>query len=181
MRISLRTKLTATAIGGLALTALAAGPALAAGDTTTTFTHTAGSLGVSVPSSADLSSSTGIGITSLSGQLGAIQVTDNRGSLAASWAATVASSDFTTGGAGAHETIPKANVLYTSGGATASSGLGVDVPSLPAMSLDSPKTAFAHTGVIGSQSTTWNPTVAVNVPTDAVAGTYSGTITHSVA
>ncbi|MCU1484970.1 MAG: hypothetical protein JWN67_1716 [Actinomycetia bacterium] len=181
MRISLRTKLVASALGGLALTALATGPALAAGDTTTTFTLTGAGLGVSVPATANLSASTNIGVTSLSSQLGAIQVADNRGSLLAAWTATVSSTDFTTGAAGAHEKVTKGNVSYSSGLATASTGLGVDVPSLAPMSLSSSQTAFAHTGVIGSQSTTWNPTVAVTVPADAVAGTYTGTITHSVA
>ena len=181
MKISLRTKLVATAIGGLALASAAAGPALADGDTTTTFTLTGAGLGVSVPGSATLSASTNIGITSLSSQLGATQVDDNRGALAASWTATVSATDFTTGAAGTHETITKDNVTYASGTATASSGLGVDVPTLVAVSLATPQTAFAHTGVTGVQSTTWNPTIAVTVPSDAVAGTYTGTITHSVA
>jgi hypothetical protein len=32
-----------------------------------------------------------------------------------------------------------------------------------------------------SISAAWNPTIVVNIPAAAVAGTYSGTITHSVA
>jgi hypothetical protein len=180
MRTSLRTKLVASAVTGLALTALASGPAMAAGDTTTTFTLTGAGLGVSVPATAQLSASTNIGITQLSSQLGAVQVSDNRGSLATSWTATVSSSDFTTGGAGPNELIPKANVSYSSGAATATAGVGVDVPGVPG-ALGSSRTAFAHTGVIGSQSTTWNPTITVTVPAAVVAGTYTGTITHSVA
>jgi hypothetical protein len=181
VKVSLRTKLVASVATGLALTALAAGPAMADGDTTTTFTLSGAGIGVSVPAAATISASTDIGVTSLSGQLGAIQVTDNRGSLLASWTATVAATDFTTGGAGDHETIDKANVTYASGLATATTGLGLDVPTLVPVSLATPQTAFAHSGVVGTQSTTWNPTIAVSVPSDVVAGTYTGTITHSVA
>lgn len=180
MRISVRSKLVGAAVAGLSLTALAAGPALA-DTTTTTFTLTGAGLGVSVPALADLSSSTNIGITQLSSQLGAVTVADNRGALAASWTATVSSTDFKIGAGGAHKEIAKGNVSYASGAATASTGLGVDVPSLVPMTLDQDRTAFQHTGVIGTQSTTWNPTITVSVPADATAGTYSGTITHSVA
>jgi hypothetical protein len=180
MRTPLWKKVLATMVLGLAITALAAGPALAA-DTTTTFTLTGAGLAVNVPVSANISSSTNIGITSLSSQLGAVQVADYRGSLAASWTATVATTTFTTGGAGTHETIPKANVSYASGLATATVGLGVDVPTAAPVALGTPQQAFAHTGVIGSQSTTWNPTITISVPVDAVAGSYTGTITHSVA
>jgi hypothetical protein len=180
VRISRRTKLVASAVAGLALTTLAAGPAMAAGDTTTTFTLTGDGLGVSAPVNA-LLDSVDIGLTGLAGQLGSITVADNRGALATSWTATVSSTDFTTGAAGPHETIAKANVLYSSGLATASQGLGVDLPTLVPVSLGTSQTAFAHTGVIGTQSSSWNPTIQVSIPSDAVAGTYTGTITHSVA
>ena len=42
-------------------------------------------------------------------------------------------------------------------------------------------TAMSLTGGAGSNSASWNPTLVVNVPAAAVAGTYSGTVTHSVA
>jgi hypothetical protein len=180
MRSSLRHKLLAMAAMGMALSGLATGTARA-GVTTTTFTLTGAGLGVSVPTSANLSSSTNIGVTSLSSQLGNIQVADNRGSLGTAWTATVSTTTFTTGAQGTHETIPKANVSYASGLPSTSTGLGVDVPTLVPVALGTPQVAFAHTGVIGSQTTTWNPTVSITVPVDAVAGSYTGTLTHSVA
>jgi len=180
MHATLRTRLLLVTVGALAASTLVAGPAQA-GDTTTTFTLTGSGLGVSVPATADLSSSTNIGVTSLSSQLGDITVTDNRGSLLTSWTATVSSTDFKIGAGGTHLEIAKANVSYASGAATASTGLGVDVPTLVPVTLDTSRTAFSHTGVVGTQSSTWNPTVSVTVPADATAGTYSGTITHSVA
>ena len=61
-------------------------------------------------------------------QIGAVSVTDQRGSLLGSWTASVTSSDFTTGTQTAEETIAKANVSYWSGAATASTGVGVFAP-----------------------------------------------------
>ena len=36
------------------------------------------------------------------------------------------------------------------------------------------------TGVVGVNAATWNPTISVTIPANALAGTYSSTITHSV-
>jgi hypothetical protein len=40
--------------------------------------------------------------------------------------------------------------------------------------------AVTATGITGDNSATWNPTITVTVPGGALAGTYSGEITHSV-
>jgi len=160
---------------------MTAAPALAAtGDTTTTFTLTGNGLSVSVPGSADLSTSgsTLIGATSLSGSLGSVQVSDNQGTLAHTWTASVSTTDFTTGGGGANKTIGKANAAYTPGVVT-TTGVGVAVGT-PATDLSTSASVVTSTAVIGSMTATWNPTVSVTIPADVIAGTYSGTITHSV-
>jgi hypothetical protein len=36
------------------------------------------------------------------------------------------------------------------------------------------------TAVLGVNTATWNPSIAVTLPAGAQAGTYSATITHSV-
>jgi hypothetical protein len=171
--------LAATAVG----TALLALPARA-DDTTTSFTLSAGPLAISVPASANLGTAA-TGSASLSGQLGAVTVSDTRGALGEDWTATVSSTDFTTGGATADETIGKSAVSYWSGAATATSGVAVRVPgqllAANAQSLSTSRTAFSATGTVGNNSTTWNPTLVVTLPSDAVAGLYSGTVTHSVA
>ena len=158
-------------------------PARAA-DTTTTFSLAAGSLSISAPASSGLGSgSTGGG--TLSAQLGTVTVTDTRGALLGTWTATVSSTDFTTGGATADETIAKGQVTYWSGAATASSGTAVFLPGQAtaqnAQALSVARTAFSASAIIGNDSASWNPTLTVNVPAAAVAGTYTGTITHSVA
>lgn len=148
-----------------------------------TFTLTAGLLQVSDPANKSLGS-VSTGTATVSNTLGATTVTDARGALLGTWTATVSSTDFTTGLASADETIAKALVDYYSGIATASSGTAVRVPgqatALLAESMSAAVTAFSATGVVGNNSTTWDPTVVVNLPSDSVVGTYSGTITHSV-
>lgn len=148
-----------------------------------TFTLTAGSLTVSDPADTSLGS-VATGTATVSSTLGDTSVTDNRGALLGTWTASVSSTDFTTGTATADETIGKALVSYASGASTASSGTAVRVPgqatTLLAQDMSVSRTAFSATGVVGNNSTTWVPTVTVSIPADSVAGTYSGTITHSV-
>jgi hypothetical protein len=173
------------------LTALAAlgatAPALAAttGSTTVTFAVNAGALNITVPATANLGSGAPGG--TITGQLGTVTVSDQRGLLVAAWTATVTSSDFKTGGGTAAETIPAGNVTYWSGPATANTGLGVVVPgqataaaAVP-LSTTAPVTAFSKALGAGNNTTSWNPTLTVSVPAAAVAGTYTGTVTHSVA
>lgn len=163
-------------IAGLALPANAA-------DTTTTFSLTSGALSVTAPSSATLGSGA-IGGT-IATQLGAVAVNDARGALVAAWTATAVSSAFKTGTLTAAETIAATRVKYWSGAATATSGASTALPgqttTANAVVIDTAKTAFSLTAGVGNNSSTWNPTVEVNVPATAVAGSYSGTITHSVA
>lgn len=182
----MRKQLVALAIAGTAVAGIFAAPAANAEDTTTTFTlDAAGLLSISVPASTELSAGTATDAGTLSAQLGAVSVTDDRSALVANWAASVTSTDFTTGAATAAETIGKANVAYASGAATASSGVGVFTPGQAstalAEALSGTVTAFTATAAVGNNSASWNPTVIVTIPAAAVVGTYSGTITHSAA
>jgi hypothetical protein len=182
MKISSHKRVLGTIAAGLALSAAIASPARAE-VTNTTFEITSAGISVTPPASADLGSVTTA--DSISTALGSVTVADGRGTLLGTWAASVESSDFTTGDETANETIGKANVSYWSGAATASSGTAVRVPgqllAANAQALSASRTAFSATGTLGTNSTTWNPTIVVAVPAAAVAGTYSGTITHSVA
>ncbi|WP_234361654.1 hypothetical protein [Plantactinospora sp. BB1] len=175
---------------GVAATAavgLAAAPAVAAPtDTTTvTFDVTAGTLDIDAPASADLGA--GAPGTTIAGSLGAVTVTDARASGDASWEASVTSTVFTTGTGTPSQTILATEVEYWSGPATATTGNGTFTPgqatSDDAEPLDNvtPVVAFSHVGGTGNNSATWNPGIIINVPLDAEAGTYTGTVTHSVA
>jgi hypothetical protein len=111
-------------------------------------------------------------------------VTDNRALSSASWTATVTATAF-VGANGMATPIALANVSYWSGPATSTSGTGTFTPgqadAAHAQILTTPLTAFSLTGGSGVNSATWNPTLVVSVPLATVAGTYTATITHSVA
>ena len=168
-----------------ALVSATTGVALArdtTGTTTTSFEIYGGELSITTAASADLGTATPG--TTLSGQLGAVTVTDDRAALEAAWTATASTTDFTTGAATANETVTKSNVSYWSGPATATTGTGTFTPgqatSGSKVALSAPATAFSLTGGVGSNSAAWNPTLVVAMPGAAVAGTYTGTVTHSV-
>jgi hypothetical protein len=114
-----------------------------------------------------------------------VTVTDARALLTASWTSTVSGTAFTTGGATTAETIPAANISYWSGLATSTSGVGTFTPgeatAALAQTLSASRTAYTLTLGVSNNSATWNPTLVVAVPASAVVGTYTGTITHSVA
>ena len=121
--------------------------------------------------------------TTASAQLGTVTVTDNRALGSASWTATVTGTAFSTGSA-APQTIPLTQVTYWSGPATAISGSGTFTPGQPAaanaVTLTASRVAFSLAGGSGVNSASWNPTLSVQVPAAAVAGTYTATITESV-
>ena len=172
---------------GLAALAGAVAPAGAA-DTTTTFSLTAGGLAISAPASKDLGSAATAAAAIAGVQLGNVSVADTRGALLGAWTASVTSSDFTIGDpleASAEETIAKANADYWSGASISPTGTAVRVPGQATVAnkvtLAASRTAFTASAVVGNGTTTWNPTVSVNIPASAVAGDYEGTITHSVA
>jgi hypothetical protein len=136
-------------------------------------------LAISAPVSADLGTTSTTG--SISASLGQVQVTDTRGVLLGAYAASVSSTDFTTGGGTAAETIPAANAAYT-GGVVTPGGTVVCASLLAGASLSgTPQAAMNATAAPGTNSCTWNPTIAVTLPAATVTGTYTAIITHSVA
>ena len=182
MRI--RSKLTTIALAAGLVVGGVAGQAQAAttGNTTATFTITAGALAITVPSSTVALGTVNTGAGSVSGQLGGVTVDDARGALLNTWTATVSTTTFVLPGATptADETVAKSAIAYSSGASTAHTGLGAFVPGvLP--DLSSAGTAGTHAGAAGNSSTTWSPTLTFTLLSSQVAGTYSGTITHSVA
>jgi len=178
MRKRLALALSVATAGGMVMLAAPADAAQGV-----TFSLTAGLLTVSDPADKALGS-VGTGTSTLTSQLGAVSVSDGRGAFNGTWTASVASTDFTTGGGSAEETIGKAQVNYWSGAATSTTGTAVFLPGQAlapaAQALSASRTAYSASAVIGNNTASWNPTVVVNIPAQAVAGTYSGTITHSV-
>lgn len=160
--------------------------------TTVQFSVNAGALTINVPDGPLLLGNAAAGTTITNTFTGAggtvVTVSDLRSALDPTWTASViaATGGFTTGAGTPAETIDNSNVLYLSGNATTSPATGTSTPGQPVppgvpVTLDASRTAFSHAGGNGNNITAWNPTISINVPAQAVAGTYSGTINHSVA
>ncbi|MFY1578946.1 hypothetical protein ACN26Z_29070 [Verrucosispora sp. WMMD703] len=139
---------------------------------------------ITVPATVNL----GTGFTGgvLTGPMGRVEVTDVRGPVNPNtWVATVSATVFITGGGGAQRTISNASVFYWSGPAVQSTGGGTLVPGqltqAQAVALNVTREAFRKTSGNGNNRVAWNPSLRIVVPNGIIAGTYTGTITHSVA
>ncbi|SCF09367.1 Putative Ig domain-containing protein [Micromonospora saelicesensis] len=138
-----------------------------------------GGLSISVPAISALGTVTS-GTTGVSGQLGPVTVTDDRGPFSGNWVTVVSSTSFATGSGAGGETIPNSNITYASGPALASTGVGSFVPQ-PGAVLNTPRTAAGWSGQTGGpNSATWNPTLLVTLPSGVVVGDYVAVVTHSV-
>jgi hypothetical protein len=186
MMFTRRMVVAGAAVVALAV-ALSAAPASAAPDATTnaTFDVVGAGLDITAPATASLGS--GSPGTAISGSLGTVQVTDARGTSDASWTASVTATNFETGTHTATERVLASDIDYWSGTATDSAGNGTFVPGQATASSAQPLsnvdalTAFTHDGGTGDNSASWAPTLIVNVPASDEVGTYSGSVTHSVA
>lgn len=154
-------------------TAVLAGMALpaSADDTDTTFTLTGGSLTLSVQATATLTDAA-TGSTSISGNLGAVAVTDDRGGTA-EWDVSAASTAF-TGALGSSST----GVTYT-GGTVTETGT-ITVADGAATAIDTQASVVAPTSLSGNNTASWNPSLNVTMPAGALADDYSGTVTTSI-
>lgn len=169
--------LSAAAMGGLVLTAPGAGAA----DTPVTFTLSAGSLSISAPTSTATltpASALSVGGTSVTGQLGTTTVTDERGTALHSVTVTMSSGAFTH--SDGTTTIAATNATGYSGLATPT-GTAAAVPTATGQPLSGAgSTILTLTSVLGAGGASYNPTVSVAVPADAIVGTYTGTVTQTV-
>lgn len=160
---------TAVAIG----TAAPASADVTAG-TSTTFTVTGGLLNISAPSAKDLGA--GAPGASIAANLGSVAVDDARAALDANWTVSVSATNFVSSVTGA-PAIANSRVAYAPGTAT-TTGVATVTPGLGG-AMTAPQTAQQATLATGNNTATWNPTLTVSVPAAAVAGGYTGTVTHS--
>ncbi|GAA5196380.1 hypothetical protein GCM10023322_65150 [Rugosimonospora acidiphila] len=117
---------------------------------------------------------------STTGQLGVMMVSDDRGPASGFWTATVSITDFTTGGGSPAETIPGIDVVYSSGPALQTTGVGTFIPQ-PAAVLSDEQFAAGWSGQGSTNSASWNPTLEVTLPSMVIAGEYTAILTTSVA
>lgn len=177
--------LVALTIAGTA--ALALVPAAANASTSVTFTVSSGTLSIAEPSAqANLGSATATALgTTVSGALGSTTVTDNRGSLAG-WTVTMTGSDFSDGATPTPDTIAANQaVAWVSSVPTPTSGVAVVsttyLTAATGLTLTTSGQTFMTATTTGSNVVSYNPNLQVTIPSTAVAGTYTGTITQTVA
>jgi hypothetical protein len=144
--------------------------------TPATFTLTAGALSISAPvASISLGSqvaSTNAG--TISGSLGVVTVTDQRGGTT-TWTTSVISTAFTPTSGPAD---PASNVSYAAGTITVTP----TVVATAVVATDLTGVSTVVTGAsTGISAASWNPTISVFVPANFAPGLYAATITHSVA
>ncbi|MDQ6715840.1 MAG: hypothetical protein M3Z83_07010 [Actinomycetota bacterium] len=158
------------------VTASAAGAASA--PTPVTFAVAVGTLSISAPIGSVSLGTNGVPGGTLSLPLGTVTVTDARAGTTG-WLATVD----TVAWVGPSQTIPKTAMTYLPGTATLLLGqVAVVTPGslTPVAFGGSALTAQTANAVVGNNTAGWNPTLSVAIPGTALAGTYSGTVTHSV-
>ncbi len=178
--VSCRTSRLVT-VSGLLVTfgggAIAISQTQPAGATTpATFTLTAGALSISAPTaSVSLGSQVASpGSSTISGPLGTVTVTDQRGG-ATSWTTSVISTAFTPPSGPAD---PASNVSYAAGTITDSATVVATAVAANDLTGVSIVVTGASTGI---STASWNPTISVVVPPNFAPGVYAATITHSVA
>lgn len=78
---------------------------------------------------------------------------------------------------------PITKTTYTSGPATSTTGTVFFLPGQTNTSSTlsfTAVTAFSPSATGGNTSAIWNPTIVVNLPAQAITGSYTGTITHFI-
>jgi hypothetical protein len=142
-------------------------------------------LSITVPASVNLGAGTPGG--TVTGSLSRVLVEDFRGNAVTphAWTATVSATAFVTGPGGPDRTVAPSQVAYWSGPVVRSTGGGTLLPGQPtaaqAVTLGAPRVAFRKTTGNANNTVRWSPTLRVTIPLGVVAGSYSATITHSVA
>lgn len=144
----------------------------------------AAAVAISAPPTVNLGSGS-IESGEVTAQMGLVTVTGS-GITPPSFVATVTVSAFTTGAGGPNETIPPGSIRYWSGPAISSVGLkGGGSPGQrqanQAVDMSAQRVAFSGNGSAPAISVSWNPTIIIDLPASLTPGTYTGTITHSVA
>lgn len=162
---------------GLLLSALQATGARATDVTLTISNPVApvGSLSISTPPT--FSYGTTIANSTLIKQMGPVTVTDDRGGTTG-WIVSVIASALTNQSPPANTIIPTA--MSYSSGLFLKTGTGILVEQ-DQTDLTGELSVVTETSTVGIMTATWNPTMTLVIPAGASEGTYTGTITQSVA
>jgi hypothetical protein len=175
----LRTPLILTA----AAAALVAGalPASAEDQTATFSLEALGELSASIPV-ADVTLDNGsTGAASVSGHLGHVVVTDERGETSA-WVATASSTTFagSRGSVSTSVAYDAETVIHANSSIAGSTSTTLPVTAELTTTLLAAE-VVAPSAVTGNNSASWTPKLTVGLPSSALVDDYSGTVTTSVA
>jgi hypothetical protein len=149
-----------------------------------TFSLTGGTIAISQPSgTAALTGGAlaGIAGSAITGSLGSTTVTDQRGGTTG-WTSTIAQTTAFTDGT---TTIPVGNTKAWVGSAIVPTGIavvtsGTYVSQATGLALSGTGQNFVTaTAVVGNNSATFNPSIAVTLPSNATAGDDTGVITQT--
>ncbi|ALV42361.1 hypothetical protein AU252_15405 [Pseudarthrobacter sulfonivorans] len=164
----------AAALAFSAALAGAAAPPATTADTLSTLVVSSGSLGFS---SAPASVSFGLDDPGAAAAMAlqGVTVNDNRAGTAG-WSASLALTDFTGNATGA--ALSSTGATYTPTAATTTGT--VTVTASTATDPTTPRIVQTATGVSGNNTATWNASLTVPVPNDAVVDTYTATLTYSI-
>jgi len=145
----------------------------ACGDTAVTFAVTGGGLAISVPGGTVDLGGAAPGATSAAASLGTVQVADTRGADLV-WHCRVQATNLTSSG---KPDIPATGGHYVPGTITTDNGTASGTTSTD---LSASTDIASHATGTGNSTSSWNPNITWIVPLTAQAGTYTGTVTHSV-
>lgn len=172
--------LTAGAALAAAASMLVSAPGAQAQSTEATLEVTlVGTLSVTAPATANLGSVPASAVAQDSGALGQVEVTDGRtgGILNNNWIASVKSEDFVS--ATTDTDILASTINYKPGTITPTGSVtsAIGTPTTAGLLAS---TAVVTTVATGTNSAAWNPVLSFVIANTVEAGTYTGTITHSV-
>jgi hypothetical protein len=165
-----------------ALVAFFPGSYMAQGAATTNLTFIVnpftGGLSINVPAAGDLGSlASPDTVTATTGQLDTVTVTDTRrGTLSRGWITNAISTDLVSG----LDSITASNIGYAAGVPTIVSGsAGVTENTRTGLPTSVPVNSATTTS--GNHVVSWRPIISITLKDQQLAGTYVGTMTHSVA
>jgi hypothetical protein len=168
-------RVSALAVAGISTTRAAPDTDPATASTTMTFTVSSGELSITAPAAADFG--TGAPGTTLSGHLGQVEVDDNRAADNETWTVTAAETNFINDN-NAADIIPATDATYDPGDITTTGSITVTGTAITLSTL--PQTVVTGADGTGDNIARWNPLITIALPSTAVSGGYTGTLTHSV-
>jgi hypothetical protein len=152
-------------------------PGSALAVTPASFDITGGALSISAPAGTNVDLGSRLASNeagTLSGQLGVVTVSDLRGG-PTTWTASVIASAFTPT---AGPAVPASAISYNAGLITV---LGALVPIGGVFANLTGVVAVVTGTSTGPSTATWNPLISIAIPANLQPGSYTATITHSVA